>query len=169
MVIFALGMLGTLAMVVNGLKLSTSSTSRTIASQAATSMAEIVRSNLIAIGSDNAATSRTFAAAAPAIDTDCMKTTACTRNEYVNHAIQAWRNDLATSLPGGTGTVCRDTDPVANEANIRPNAATPWNCDGAGQYVVKVCWNESRISASQAVPGAMGSVGGGIICTWATI
>jgi type IV pilus assembly protein PilV len=169
MLIFALGMLGTLALVVNGLKITSSSTSRTIASEAAASMAEVVRTNLVAIGSADAAANQTFAAPAPAITADCMGMAGCDRNAYVNHAVQAWRNSLSNNLPGGSGTVCRDSDPVGNEAKIRPTAATPWECDGAGQYLVKVCWNESRIGASQAVPGAMGAFGGGIICTWTTI
>lgn len=168
-VIFALGMLGTLAMITNGLKQTTSSTSRTIASEAATAMAEVVRSNLVAIGSDNPAANKTFDASTPAITINCMQAVGCDRNAYVNNAIQQWRDSLAMTLPGGTGAVCRDSDPVGNELKIRPTGGTPWDCDGAGQYLVKVCWNESRVGASQSVAGSQGTFSGGMICTWATI
>lgn len=168
-VIFALGMLGTLAMILNGLKLTTSSTSRTIASEAVAAMAETLRSNPIAAGSSDPLTNATFAASNPAIDTDCMNSTGCDRNAFVNHSIQSWQDNLAVSLPGGTGVVCRDSDPLANEAKIRPTATPPWNCDGTGAYVIKVCWNESRIAASKSPAGSQGSFNRGLICTWANI
>lgn len=167
--IFALGMLGTLAMILNGLKMTTSSTSRTIASEAVTAMAEVLRTNPIATGSDNPLTSATFASSVPAIDTNCMNSTGCGRNAFVNNAIQAWQDNLAASLPQGTGVVCRDSDPVANDAKIRPTATPAWNCDGSGAYVVKVCWNESRVNASKSPAGSQGSFNGGLICTWANI
>lgn len=168
-VIFALGMLGTLAMILNGLKLTTSSTSRTIASEAVAAMAETLRSNPLASGSSDPVTNATFATSTPVIDTDCMNSTGCDRNAFVNHSIQSWQDNLAASLPGGTGVICRDSDPLANETKIRPTATPPWNCDGTGAYVIKVCWNESRIAASKSPAGSQGSFNGGLICTWANI
>lgn len=169
MLIFALGMLGTLAMILNGLKITSSSTSRTIASEAVATMAEIVRANPLAVGTTNAGAAKTFDAPTPAIDTDCMEATGCSRNSYIDHTAQAWRNSLAASLPGGTGVVCRDSDPVGHDANIRPTHTPPWDCDGAGAYIVKVCWNESRVGASQTIAGSQGAANGGVICTWANI
>ena len=175
LLIFALGMLGTLAMLLGGMKLTSSSTSRTIASEAAMSMAETLRANPGTVGSSSPATVTTFSDPTPAVSTTCMDTAGCDRNAYVNHAVQAWRNNLAASLPGGTGVVCRDSDPVAHDAKIRPTVAPPWDCDDTGQYIVKVCWNESRVAAStvsaaaKAAVNAQGSAEGGVICTWTQI
>ena len=42
---------------------------------------------------------------------------------------------------------------------------------GDGQYVVKVCWNESRVAVSGTTAAAAGYSGGGnnLLCTWTAI
>jgi len=167
--ILALGLLGTLGMIVNSLKLSSSSAYRTIASQQAYSMAEQVRGNPLALVVDAGNDSFDTYSTSASVTQGCLQTGGCVRANYVNTTVAMWRAQLATVLPGGSGTVCRDSSPAANAptqvgSGTGAGTISAWNCDNTGDYVVKVCWNEQRISASSSTVGT-----GGLLCTWATI
>lgn len=158
--ILALGLLGTLGMIVNSLKLTSSSNYRTIAAQQAYAMAEQLRANPLALGSTTGLVS--YDAPAPASDTTCLGTGGCARPAYVNMSVWMWQQQLASAVPGGTGTICRDANPVANApSQAASGTVSNWNCSGTGEYVVKVCWNEARVSASGSSLGT-----GGLLCTW---
>lgn len=187
-VVLALGLLGTLGMIVNSLKLTSSSNYRTIAAQQAVAMAEQLRANPIALGT--MFTEQTYNPPAPVLKTACMSASAtgnaayadtsganvsaggCARSDYINNGVQTWRDQLAASMPQGTGWVCRDSDPdSSSHAPVQsapsggtPGAVTSWGCDGSGEYVVKVCWNETRIGASTEALGI-----GGFLCTWTSL
>lgn len=158
--VLALGLLGTLGMIVNSLKLTSSSNYRTIAAQQAYAMAEQLRANPLALGSTSGAVS--YDATTPASDTTCVGTAGCARGGYVNMGVWMWQQQLAAVLPGGAGTVCRDAvNPPAAPTQSSSGTVSAWNCSGTGEYVVKVCWNEQRISASSQALGL-----GGLLCTW---
>ncbi len=163
--ILALGLLGTLGMIVNSLKLSSSSAYRTIASQQAYSMAEQIRGNPLALVVSGTNDSfDTYSPSASATQS-CLQTVGCNRASYVNTTVAMWRTQLAAALPGGNGTVCRDASPATNvPTQAAAGTVSAWNCSNSGDYVVKVCWNEQRISASSATVGT-----GGLLCTWTTI
>lgn len=146
-VVVALGMLGILAMLINGLKLTSSSSYRTTASLQAQAMAEKLRANPGIIFTPATTTTVTFTTpTGGASSTDCLKTTGCTSGAFVATSLATWREQLATVLPNGKGTVCQDS------ANGAPTPATDtWNCtssSGSAPVLVKICWNESKIQAS---------------------
>lgn len=146
-VVVALGMLGILAMLINGLKLTSSSSYRTTASLQAQAMAEKLRANPSIVFTPASTTTVTFTTpGGSTFTTDCIKTTGCTSDRFVPTHLKIWREQLATVLPNGKGTVCQDS------ADGAPTPATDtWNCtntSGSAPIVVKVCWNESRVQAS---------------------
>ena len=143
--VLSFGMLGMLGVIINSLKLTTSSNYRTIAAQYAYSMADIVRGTPALLASY----------AAPTVNNkseNCLKSTGCSSAQLVSTQLDLWQRNLAQSLPSGVGTVCRDSTP-SNGGNL-----TDWKCDGAGAYIVKVCWDETRVAVT-----------GGQHCTWTNI
>lgn len=151
--IVALGILGTLGLLMNGLRLSSSSNYRTIAAAQANAMADTLRGNPFAIAGVPAAS---FDAPVPTSAAGCFTTAGCARANFVNNNVWVWQQQLAASLPDGVGTICRSS--VANVASAAPV------CNGQGAYVVTVCWNEQRINASSTNLNAAGT-----LCTWTAI
>ena len=163
--ILALGLLGTLGMIVNSLKLASSSAYRTVASQQAYSMADQVRGTPLAMVVNTGNDSFDTYSSSATLTADCLKAGGCVRANYVNTTLLMWRAQLAAVLPGGDGTVCRDANPNTNvPTQAAAGTVSSWNCSNSGNYVVKVCWNEQRINASSPTVGT-----GGLLCTWATI
>lgn len=165
MLIVSIGIFSILAVITVSLQLNSSSVYRTIASEQTAAMAEILRTNAPALGSLDTDVDKTFAVPGTIADYALCwsgSTSGCARNDYIPTAIFKWREQLASVLPSGTGTVCRDSTP-------QDGTPADWLCDNAdqAQYVVKVCWDESRIAASSSVVAASAVVtgGGGALCT----
>ena len=110
MLVVSIGIFSILAVITVSLQLNSSSVYRTIASQQAYAMADLLRANPTALGTADPAIA-TFASAPAATSTLCWATTGCTRNLFVATALDAWNKQLAAVLPSGTGTVCRDSSP----------------------------------------------------------
>jgi type IV pilus assembly protein PilV len=162
-IILVLGLLGTLGMIINSLKLSSSSNYRSIAGEQAYSMADTLRANPFAIATTTGAAA--FDGSVPSAELNCLKAAGCSRDSFVNNQVWVWQQQLANSLPGGAGYVCRDSDPGGHSpTQTAAGAVSSWNCDGTGQYVVKICWNEARISASTPTLGT-----GGMLCTYTSL
>jgi type IV pilus assembly protein PilV len=142
--VLSFGMLGMLGVIINSLKLTSSSNYRTIAAQQAYSMADVLRGTPALIAS--------YAAPTAAPTSNCLTTVGCDEPHLIGMQFELWLKSLATSLPSGNGTICRDSTP--NDGGNPTN----WKCDGAGGYVVKVCWDETRVSVT-----------GGQYCTWTNI
>jgi type IV pilus assembly protein PilV len=177
--VVSLGMFGILAVIINSLKLSSSSNYRTVAAQQATAMADTLRANPTTIGYNSAipvpgdcslnvpgacSFSNLSLLTASASDT-CFKSAGCSRSTFVNTTFRTWRTNLAAILPSGDGTICRDSAPATNlpTFNLGTGVWSFGNCSGTGPYVVKVCWGESNIRASAATSL------GGMMCTWTAI
>jgi type IV pilus assembly protein PilV len=169
LLILAVGLFGMLGITANSLKFTTSANYRTIAAQQAYAMAEALRANPstlgVAVAGDTA-----FVSTTPASTPDCVKAAGCGRSAFINNAVYMWQQAVRSNLPSGAGTVCRDSAAASNPPNTA-GAAINWNCSGDGQYVVKVCWNESRVAISGATAAAAGYSGGGanLLCTWTAI
>lgn len=167
MLVVSIGIFSILAVITVSLQMSSSSVYRTIASQQAYAMADLLRANPTTLGSADPAVS-TFASSAGSTSTLCWSTTGCSRNFFVATALDAWNKQLAAVLPSGAGTICRDGTPY-------DGTPAAWACDNAAQapYVVKVCWNESRIAASSSVTGGASGGGtsssGGTLCTFTNL
>jgi type IV pilus assembly protein PilV len=164
--VLSIGIFSILAIIINSLRLNSSSVFRTVAAQQAAAIAEVLRANPTTVGTMNAASGVAFAApGTTAVTPSCLTATGCARNAFVKTSIAMWQLQLAVVLPQGNGTVCQDSTP--SDGN-----PTGWLCDGAANapYVVKICWDESRISASSSVAGSGGTPSsGGVLCTNTTI
>lgn len=97
-----------------------------VATGQAASLAELILMNPAAIGHYIG----DVGGAAP----DCEGGISCLPDEMAAWHLQAWRDDLASLLPGGSGLVCLDSSPEDGE----PADAA---CDGAGGPVIKVLWD----------------------------
>jgi len=153
--IVSIGILGTLSLLINGLRMSSSSNYRSIAAAQATAMAEVLRGNPRAIISPAGSGLSSFDVPVPGSNPDCYGVGGCARSDFVNNNVWDWQQQLANSLPSGTGIICRDGSAAAS---------TTLACTNTGQYVVKVCWNEQRIQASSSALNVNGA-----LCTWTAI
>lgn len=161
-VILGMGLLGMLGVIFNSLKLSSSSSYRVVAEQQAYSIAEAVRANTSVLGfsTPGAPTGDAYA---------CFGTTGCSATDYLGSSYQIWTDQLASVLPSGAGVICRDSDPSLSAHAPTTTAAgvTDWKCiaNSASPYVVKICWDEARISASKPNLNADQVY----YCTWTSI
>jgi type IV pilus assembly protein PilV len=134
--VLSFGMLGMLSVFLNSLKITSSSHYRSIAAQQMYALSDNVRSSLPQLA--------VYPTASGSAVSTCLTTAGCTTAEITQTEVALWQTRLAAMLPSGAGTICRDSS---------PNDGTPgsWACDGTGQYVIKVCWDDSRIPSSSAV------------------
>jgi type IV pilus assembly protein PilV len=180
LVVLTIGLFGILGIIITSMQMNSSSVYRTIAAQQAYAMAETLRANPTALGTASAASAVAFASATSAVVNTCLQSAGCSRgstgaNGFVQMSISMWQAQLAAVLPYGTGTICQDGTP-------NDGTSANWMCDGPSgtqtptnnnaPYVVKVCWNESRIAASSSVVvstsgGTSGS--GGALCTYTNL
>lgn len=140
--VLSFGMLGMLGLLLSGLKLTTSSNYRNIASLESQTIGDLLRAstqNLSLYDLPSGTTSITSA---------CLTSSGCgSAANRTDTELALWRGRLAAMLPAGSGTVCRDSTPTDGTPD-------DWACDnggGTGQFVVKVCWDESRVPASPAI------------------
>ncbi len=167
-VVAAMGLLGMLSVVINSVKLTSSSNYRTIASQQAYAMAEALRANPFLVAPASG-TGTSFSSPASTLTSNCLLSAGCATTSFVNSEYYLWRQQLSAVLPGGDGTICRDSTPLSPAFS-----PSDWQCDGGGEFVVKVCWNESRVAGSaSAASGTLRTTAaimtGGQACTWTSL
>jgi len=131
--VLSFGMLGMLSVFLNSLKITSTSNFRSIAAQQSYALADSIRASLPQL--------TVYPGVTGAAVSNCLATPGCTTAQMAQTEIALWQTRLATLLPSGAGTVCRDGS---------PNDGVPgaWACDGTGQFVIKVCWDDSRVSSS---------------------
>lgn len=140
-VVLSFGLLALLGLIVNGVRMTSTSNYRTIAAEQLTSMADMINSNPNLIGSYTSLTNTGT--------TNCLKSAGCSTTQLPNNDYYIWQKTLAALLPSGKGTVCLDSTP--SDGN-----STNFACSGTGRPTVKICWNEnSRVKISQG--GTSGS------------
>lgn len=141
-VVLSFGLLGMLGLIMNSLKMTSSSHYRTIAAQELSAMAEAINANpaLIANYAPPGNTPNY---------TNCLGTAGCATADLPQTDYALWRNNLVRLLPGGSGVVCLDQTPAdGNSANFQ--------CTGTGRPTIKICWNENaRIATSKG--GVLGT------------
>ena len=169
LLILSIGLFGMLGITTNSMKLTSSGNFRTIAAQQAYAMAETLRANPATLGIANVGDTA-FVSTTPASTPNCVKAAGCDRGAFINNAVYMWQQAVQANLPSGAGMVCRDSSAASNPPNTAGSTIN-WNCSGDGQYVVKVCWNESRIAVSGTTAAGAGYSGGGnnLLCTWTAI
>ncbi|MBK4738075.1 type IV pilus modification protein PilV [Noviherbaspirillum pedocola] len=165
LLLLSVGLFGMLNLTSKGLRLTGSANYRSVAAQQAQAMAEVLRANPSALGVTG--TDASFAAPTAAAANACLGSSGCARNDYVGNAVAMWQSAVAAALPRGAGTVCRD-DAAATNAPAVSGATINWNCSGAGQFVVKVCWDDARTPTPGGATAAAGFAAGGsgMLCTW---
>lgn len=125
-VVLSFGMLGLLGMMVNSLKMTSSSNYRNIAAQQLTAIADTIQAS--------PDLESTYASATAPTDTSSCFSTGCTAGQEYG----IWQRHVASVLPNGQGVVCR--------SDKNPNDPEHWSCTAGGRLAVSICWNESRIS-----------------------
>ena len=131
--VFSFGMLGMLGLVVSSLKMTATSNYRSIASEQLAAMADALNAAPVMIDDYVAASGDNSLTAA------CFSSGGCAAAQLAKTEYKVWLDRVTGALPGGNAVLCRDSTP----ADGAPGA---WACDGNGRLVVKVCWDESRVS-----------------------
>ncbi len=135
-VVFSFGMLGMLGLVLNSLKMTSTSNFRSVAAEQLAAMADALNANPVMISDYLTAAEATTLTPTAA----CFTTTGCTAAELAATEYKLWLDRVADLLPSGAARLCRDSSPSDGDS-------ADWACDNAGRPVVKICWNESRVSA----------------------
>ena len=130
-VVLALGMAGVVALMVTNVSSTSSAQVYSQATIHADQMADIMRSNLIAYES------ALFTADPGTTTADCLGGTGCTLTEQAQYDYARWKAVVAQDLPAGQGFICTDSTPDDGQ----PASLA---CDGAGNNVIKLFWQDSR-------------------------
>lgn len=141
--VLSFGMLGMLGLLLSGLRLTTSSNYRNIATLETQAIGDLVRANSQNLSLYDVPAGAGAGSAVAA----CFTGGGCGSSaNRVTTELALWRGRLAMMLPAGAGVICRDS-------TLADGAPDDWRCDGAAgaQFVVKVCWDESRVPTSPAV------------------
>ena len=75
---------------------------------------------------------------------DCGYPEFCTPTQIADSFMESWQKDLESVLPNGGGIVCRDSTPDDGSAG-------DFACDGTGDVVVKVAWEELAAKSGEPV------------------
>jgi type IV pilus modification protein PilV len=134
--VLSFGMLGMLSVFLNSLKITSTSHFRSIAAQQSYAIADSIRASLPQL--------TVYPGVSGSAVASCLTTAGCTTAQMAQSEVALWQARLVALLPSGAGTVCRDSSP----ADGTPGS---WACDGTGQFVIKVCWDDSRVSTSSAI------------------
>jgi type IV pilus assembly protein PilV len=126
--VFSIGLSSLSMMMLAAIGGTSDAQNRTIATAQASSLAEMIAMNSDAVGH--------YVNPIPARADACTETR-CNFDEIAAENMNFWRAELENGLPLGEGLVCRDS--TADDGD----RADP-SCDGAGQLVIKVFWQEPR-------------------------
>nr|MBL8410253.1 type IV pilus modification protein PilV [Dechloromonas sp.] len=139
--VLSFGLMGLLGLIMNGLKMTTSSHYRTIAAQQIVAIADLVNAN--------PDISSAYSPPGSVSGSAYCITTACSTTQIAPADYDRWQLNVAASLPNGGGVLCLDASPA--DGNLSNFA-----CSGTGRPTVKVCWNENtRVAISSG--GASGT------------
>jgi len=140
--VLSFGMLGMLGLLMSSLKLTNSSNYRNVATLESQAMADLMRANARNLTLYNNPTNTA--------NSSCFTSSGCTSSQTrVQTEYSLWLSRLSSMLPSGSGMICRDSTPTGSSSGTPSN----WACDNAtgSQFVVKVCWDESRVPTSSAI------------------
>ncbi len=129
--VLSLGLFSMLGLMLNSMKLTTTSTYRAIATQHAYGIAETAKASSETVVHYNNPD--------PSTTDSCFKTAGCFHPDMASSELAMWQQQLAEALPRGNGTVCRSATMTGN-----PDG---WNCTAGANdpYVIKICWDETQI------------------------
>ena len=139
--ILSVGLFSMLGLLMNSMKLTATSNYRAMATQHAHTMANLISSGGSAIFAYD------YKTPGDATVEDKCFSSGCSQTDLVNTQVRIWLDQIATALPKGAGVVCKSKSLAGNPDD--------WKCDGDGTspYVVKVCWDETRVGVGKAGAG----------------
>jgi len=123
--VFALGLAGFAALLLNSITGSAQARREGIAAMAAASLAEQIRLNPLAIDR--------YLQPPDNISRICNGESPCTPEQQADYDFRLWRLELADRIRNAGGLVCRDATP---QDGVEGNG----HCDGAGPLVIKIFW-----------------------------
>lgn len=158
-VVLSVGLLGLLGLMLGGLKISTSNTALTIATDEVARMADMIRGNAneASLGDYY---NMTYSGGTSSADLNRLKTensacytsSGCTPSQTVNTNMAVWYSRLDALLPDPDGSAIK-------LSGVGPGASLPANNNDDGSWsftsgdanlplVIRVCWNETgRVEA----------------------
>lgn len=140
LVIFALGMLGSGALLLSSMRSSQFSSTASVGIGLARDYGDLMQMippSVIStgVGTTSSFTIDTAETGSTAPSPDCQAT-ACNPTEMVEKGTWEWAQRVKTELPGGRAVVCKDSNPKGTDGLYN------WACDGSGDLmVVKFGWN----------------------------
>jgi type IV pilus assembly protein PilV len=136
MIILSFGLLGLAALQASGLKQNLSAHQRSQATTLAYDFADRLRAN-----SMQRVTYMANAGGNGTQTANCLTTTGCNVIEMANHDIFAWKNQIASSLPSGTGALAHTAGDTTVCAS--PLEATDSEC-ADDVFTTTITWDENR-------------------------
>ena len=158
--LLGVGVLALLAISVNSIRQNTTIGYRNIAVVESYRIADMLRANLMGLRrfSDNGLSS-----AVTTESLSCYQRQGClvsNTNQLPLTEIGNWKDNISARLPGGKGEICRGIGFPSNGFGV------DWSCPVAVNnnhpFVVKVCWDESKIS----ILGNSNNTGVSLSCTY---
>lgn len=133
-IVFSIGLLGIIGMQATGLRNNTTAYNRSQATILAYDLADRARANPLGASSYNISSSLPTATVSA-----CETTSGCSNSQMAQYDVYNWLQDLAASLPAGTGTICID------DANPEDGTPASFGCGGTGDVLtIKVWWDEEK-------------------------
>jgi type IV pilus assembly protein PilV len=131
-VILAVGLLGLGALQLRSMQLSTIALGRSIATSHAIVISERMRANRAGMALE------AYDNVNSAFTATCFST-GCTPAQMAANDVAVWREGVASALPAGRATVCRDSSPGDGDTT---NAACDWAA--TAPYRIKIFWADGR-------------------------
>ena len=144
--VLALGVIGVAGMQIHAMRAGQLSGYQTVAVQMASSLADKMRANAVAMRKTGAANPFLFSYRAGEAGSDsgasaCYGAAGCDASEMAAFDINEWQQRLMAALPGARATVCHDSTPVGDGAS----RMLSWDCDASAgsanaPIVIKIGW-----------------------------
>ena len=140
--IFSIGLAGVASLLATSISASSTSRKQSVATRAATSLADQMRLNGTALSVYLSPTNQQ--------PQPCSNLSLCSPTQQAELDFYQWKMDLTNGIPGAVASVCLDSS--YQDGDVLSNA-----CDGSGGLVIKIFWdspnagNEARKTASRLV------------------
>ena len=123
--VFSLGLAGFSALLLASIISSSNARREGIATVAAASLAEQIRSNPVALDR--------YLNPPEYVSRICSDGTQCTPGQQADYDFKLWQLELADSIKNARGLICRDGTP-------QDGVDGDGHCDGSGPLVIKIFW-----------------------------
>jgi len=136
--VLALGLLGIAGLQAAGMQMNNSAYLRSQAAILAQDMADRARANTEGYEAGDYDIGDPTSPTSVSKTDECFTTSGCSSTQLAQSDVARWRENVKDLLPGGEATICRDDEPDDGKSETSPE------CDGTGNYVVKIWWVDDR-------------------------